>query len=449
MRAIAAIARKDLRLLFRDKGDVFFTFVFPVIIAVLFGFVFGGGGGGGGKIDLAVVRESDSALARGLADDLARDASFETAAYPTRESAADAVRAGNVTAAVILPKSLDAGLEGLFSGQGIAIDAVVDPSRRAEAGLIQGKLNELAFRQFPKLFANGDEMKRAFSAARTSIASARGMSPTQKLLGAGMITAAESFTSSIGERSIGESDRAGDGAGDGAVDGAVDGAGNNNANASFTPIRVTVEELAPRAGRPRASFDVTFPQGIVWGLAGCFGAFAASLVTERARGTLDRLRLAPITAFHLISGKAIACLVAGLLVQALVFAVALTFFGAQIAQPAMLMVACFASAFAFAGLAMALAAFCRTEAEANGAGRGAILILALIGGGTIPLFFMPPFLRTLSYGSPFRWAVAAIEGPFWRDTPVSEQIVPLIVLISIGFLGWIVGARGLWRPFSR
>lgn len=436
MRAIAAIARKDLRLLFRDKGDVFFTFVFPVVIAVLFGFVFGGGGGGGGKIELAVVRESDSALARGLADDLASDVSFETAAYATRELAADAVRAGKVTAAVILPKSLDAGLEGLFSGQGIAIDAVVDPSRRAEAGLIQGKLNELAFRQFPKLFANSAEMSRAFSAARASIAEARGMSPTQKLLGAGMITAAESFTSSMGDP-----EKSGEGAD------ATNG--NTNADSSFTPIRVTVEELAPRAGRPRASFDVTFPQGIVWGLAGCFGAFAASLVTERARGTLDRLRLAPITAFHLISGKAIACLVAGLLVQALVFAVALTFFGSQIAQPAMLIVACFASSFAFAGLAMALAAFCRTEAEANGAGRGAILILALIGGGTIPLFFMPPFLRTLSYGSPFRWAVAAIEGPFWRDTPVAEQLTPLAVLMAIGFLGWIVGARGLWRPFSR
>lgn len=436
MRAIAAIARKDLRLLFRDKGDVFFTFVFPVVIAVLFGFVFGGGGGGGGKIELAVVRESDSALARGLADDLASDVSFETAAYATRELAADAVRAGKVTAAVILPKSLDAGLEGLFSGQGIAIDAVVDPSRRAEAGLIQGKLNELAFRQFPKLFANSAEMSRAFSAARASIAEARGMSPTQKLLGAGMITAAESFTSSMGD-----AEKSGEGAD------ATNG--NTNADSSFTPIRVTVEELAPRAGRPRAAFDVTFPQGIVWGLAGCFGAFAASLVTERARGTLDRLRLAPITAFHLISGKAIACLVAGLLVQALVFAVALTFFGSQIAQPAMLIVACFASSFAFAGLAMALAAFCRTEAEANGAGRGAILILALIGGGTIPLFFMPPFLRTLSYGSPFRWAVAAIEGPFWRDTPVAEQLTPLAVLMAIGFLGWIVGARGLWRPFSR
>jgi len=439
MRAIFAIARKDLRLLLRDKGDVFFTFVFPVVIAILFGFVFGGGSNSGSKLELAVVRESDSVLALGIEEDLANDAAFETTAFPTRDAAADAVRAGKVTAAVILPKSLDSGLEGLFSGQGIAIDAVVDPSRRAEAGLIQGKLNELAFRQFPKLFANPTEMSRAFSAARSSIASARGMSPTQKLLGAGMITAAESFTSSIGDEDASANASGGGG-------GANNAAGNT---ADFTPIRVKVEELAPRAGRPRASFDVTFPQGIVWGLAGCFGAFASSLVTERARGTLDRLRLAPITAFHLISGKAIACLLAGLLVQALVFAVAIIFFGSSVAQPAMLVIAAFAASLAFAGLAMALAAFCRTEAEANGAGRGAILILALIGGGTIPLFFMPPFLRTLSYGSPFRWAVAAIEGPFWRDTSVGEQIVPLIVLFAIGFLGWIIGARALWRPFAR
>jgi ABC-2 type transport system permease protein len=435
-RIIAAIAAKDLRLLLRDKGDVFFTFFFPVVIAILFGFVFGGGNSKGSPMPIALVVESDSKLARGIAEDLAADASFETVSYATRDEACEAVRGGKATAAIVLPASLDAGLEGLFAGQGIAIDAVVDPSRRAEAGLIQGKLNELAFRQFPRLFADRTEMSRAFAAARRSIAEAPGMTPTRKLLGATLVSAAENFSGSM-------TDDAKDSAGGG------EQAGGSGSTPGFTPIRVTVEELAPRAGRPRAAFDVTFPQGIVWGLAGCFGAFASSLVSERARGTLQRLRLAPIGAFHLISGKAIACLVTGLLVQALVFAVALVFFGARIAQPAMLVVACFAAAFAFAGLAMALAAFCRTEAEANGAGRGAILILALIGGGTIPLFFMPPFLRTLSYGSPFRWAVAAIEGPFWRDTPVAEQLAPLAVLVAIGFLGWIVGARGLWRSTSR
>ena len=97
---------------------------------------------------------------------------------------------------------------------------------------------------------------------------------------------------------------------------------------------------------------------------------------------------------------------------------------------------------------MMLAGFCRTEAEANGAGRGAILILAMIGGGTIPLFFMPPLLKTLSFGSPFRWAIAAMEGPFWRDTPIAEQTTPLLVLLAIGVGGFVVGCRAIGRPFA-
>ena len=69
MRAVLAIAGKDLRLLLRDKGEVFFTFVFPIIIAIFFGMVFGGGGGGGrGAIALALVVESDAPLAARLAD---------------------------------------------------------------------------------------------------------------------------------------------------------------------------------------------------------------------------------------------------------------------------------------------------------------------------------------------------------------------------------------------
>jgi ABC-2 type transport system permease protein len=212
---------------------------------------------------------------------------------------------------------------------------------------------------------------------------------------------------------------------------------------------VTIAELPPRLGQPRSSFDVSFPQGLVWGLAGCIGAFASSLVLERSRGTLARLRLAPITGAHLLAGKGLACFLAAMMVQAMLIGMAVVAFGSTVAQPSMLAVACVAGAFAFSGIAMLIAGICRTEAEANGAGRGAILILAMIGGGTIPIFFMPPLLRTLSYGSPFRWVVAAIEGPFWRDTAPAEQVMPLVVLAGIGLLGFLVGMRGISRPFGR
>ncbi|MFM7132757.1 MAG: ABC transporter permease, partial [Planctomycetota bacterium] len=268
--------------------------------------------------------------------------------------------------------------------------------------------------------------------ARAAIASAE-MSAARKLQASAMIAAAEAFTRPAEEAPSASPSDSPASPGDG----------------GFSPIAVDVTELPPAAGKPRSAFDVTFPQGAVWGLAGCVGAFAASLVVERTRGTMARLLLAPISRAHLVAGKGLACFLAALVVQAMLVGLAVVGFGSSIAQPAMLAVACIASAFAFAGLAMALAGFCRTEAEADGAARGAILILALVGGGTIPLFFMPPLLRTLSYGSPFRWAVMALEGPFWRDLSVAEQIAPLAVLAAIGAAGFAFGSFALARSATR
>lgn len=419
MRAILAIARKDLRLMFRDKGDVFFTFVFPVLMAMLFGVVFSGGMGGGGRIAIALVVESSAPVAAGLAEDLEGSASFEVTRMATRDEAIEAVRSGKATAAVILPASMQAGVDRLFAGGGVPIEAVVDPSHRAEAGLIQGTLTELAFRRFPSLLGDDAQSRRMFDSVRASMAASKELSAAQKLAGSALVTTAESFMKS----------------GPGIAAGGPGGTGG------WSPVQLKMQELPARIGAPRSSFDVSIPQGMVWGIAGCVGAFASSIVTERVRGTLARLRLAPITRMHLVAGKGLACFATALLVQVLLLAIAVLLVGAKVAQPGMLAVACTLAAFAFAGLAMLIAGFCRTEAEANGAGRGALLLLALIGGGTIPLFFMPPILQTLSYASPFRWAVIAIEGPFWRDAAPAAQVTPLVVLAALGLGGFALGSR--------
>lgn len=393
-----------------------------------------GGGPRRAQIEIALVVASDSRFAQDLARALEEDGTFLVERVATREAAVALVRAGDASAAVVLPDSMQRGLDGLFAGAGIEVEAVVDPARRAEAGLIQGKLNELAFRQMPSLFADRAQMERMFAGARAAIASAE-MSAARKLQASAMIAAAEAFTRPSEEAP--------------SASNASTASPASRGDGGFSPIAVDVTELPPAAGKPRSAFDVTFPQGAVWGLAGCVGAFAASLVVERTRGTMARLLLAPISRAHLVAGKGLACFLAALVVQAMLVGLAVVGFGSSIAQPAMLAVACIASAFAFAGLAMALAGFCRTEAEADGAARGAILILALVGGGTIPLFFMPPLLRTLSYGSPFRWAVMALEGPFWRDLSVAEQIAPLAVLAAIGAAGFAFGSFALARSATR
>ena len=73
------------------------------------------------------------------------------------------------------------------------------------------------------------------------------------------------------------------------------------------------------------------------------------------------------------------------------------------------------------------------------AGNAIVLVLVMIGGGTIPLAFMPPFLRAASQASPFSWAILAIEGAVWRGFAFTEMLAPLGILLFIGALGLVLG----------
>ena len=91
----------------------------------------------------------------------------------------------------------------------------------------------------------------------------------------------------------------------------------------------------------------------------------------------------------------------------------------------------------FTSIAMMIAAVFRTSGGVEGAGRAIILIMALIGGGSIPFVFMPPAMRSLSVISPFRWAIAAIEGPLWRGGSIADQAIAIgaVALVGVGCAG--------------
>ena len=56
IRAVLALAGKDLRLLSRNRATLFFALGWPVLMALFFGYVFGGGGEKG-RIPVVVVDE--------------------------------------------------------------------------------------------------------------------------------------------------------------------------------------------------------------------------------------------------------------------------------------------------------------------------------------------------------------------------------------------------------
>lgn len=446
---------KDLKLLVRDKAAAFFTFGFPLFIAILFGVIFGGGGGSG-KMKIAVVNEDGGPASLAFADDLTMDAALDvvrgrgsdsrytsiaTDIIPfTRDEAIAQVRRGNVRAAVIVPKGFEEKTANMFGGGGLEVEAVVDPSAKAEAGLLTGKLNEIGFKTMARAFNDPGVMKTRMDAARASILKSEGLSATQKAMFTTMFGSIEAVS---GMRGAGDGKKKDEAPASAASDGAAKDSKSSDESASgpggWRPVKVSVSELAEEQNQPRNSYEVSFPQGIVWGLMGCVTAFGAGLASERSAGTLMRLMMAPLSRGSILFGKGLACFLACLMVQVMVLELGAIIFKIQIRQPMVMAVVVLVGSVGFTGVMMLIAGLSRTEGAAQGAGRAVLIVLALIGGGSIPLAFMPPFMQTLSGISPFKWETLAIEGALWRGLSLAEMALPLGVLAGVGIVGWVVG----------
>lgn len=431
-----AIAINDLRLLFRDKAAAFFTFAFPLLFAIFFSFVFkGGGGGGGGKMSVAVLDEDATEPSARLVADLKADEALETTTVTSRQAGTDLVRKSNATALIIVPKGFAEGANGMFTGGKMPLEAVVDPSRTAEAGLLTGKLNELAFRQMSTMFTDNRRMKDMLDKARGQVKTfAPDGSPRSDAF-LKFFEGADGLSAQL--EAIQKEDAAKP-----SKDPASKGPGFNPVDVKITQLQVESTDDTAKKDSPRQSTDFSFPQGIAWGLMGCVIGFAASLTSERRRGTLIRLTTAPISKAQILGGKALACFFACLAVQVMLIGVAIAM-GSHVWSWPTLLVAILSAAIGFVGMSMLLASLAGSDEGAGGMARAVPMILAMIGGGTIPLFAMPPFVKTISNISPFKWAIYAVEGGMWRGLSPVEMLLPCGILVGLGIVCFAIGVKRL------
>ena len=114
-------------------------------------------------------------------------------------------------------------------------------------------------------------------------------------------------------------------------------------------------------------------------------------------------------------------------------------------DPGVLLVSLAASCLCFVGITMMVSAMGRTEEAVGGASWGILLVMSMIGGGMLPLMFMPSWLKTLSNFSPVKWGILSIEGGIWRGLTYSEIVLPVGVLLGIGTLCFVIGVTLLNR----
>lgn len=419
MNPVLAIAKKDLRCLVRDKQGLFWALAFPLVMALFFGAMYGGSDEGRGAMKLAVVDDDGTAASQAFVARLTRQASLRVT--PSDADAARArVRKGDATAALRIEKGF--GEASLFSGTPPRFGLLVDPARVAEAGMLEGLVTQAFFEGMRDVMAEPAKARDEVRRAAQQVAGSGDLTGTQRALFGAFFGALDRFLVDLPEQGL-------------------TGAGNT----PFGGPTITREDLSRDDERPRSAWEVTFPQAILWGLLGLIITFAVSMVRERQDGTLLRLRVAPVSLGQVLAGKGLAYAIATQVVVAILITLAVALFGLRIGSFPLLLVAMLATAVGFTGLMLLFSTLGKTIPAVSGVCSAFMVFAAMLGGGMIPLFFMPSWMQSVSHVSPVKWSILAFEGALWRGFDLGEMALPCAVLVGIGLVAGFGGARLMRR----
>ncbi len=441
MSQILSIALKDLKVLMRDPTGVFFIIGFPILMGLFFGSMMSGINSGGSRsaMKVALVDNDRSEQSAEFLDLLKENGKLELVPGEL-EASKENVRKGRVVGVVALEKGFGERV-GLFWGEPPEIQLGMDPSRGAEAAMLQGYIMQAVGTMTGQRFAEPKLFRTSIDSAREQAKSDDSLNPINRQLLLGFLGSVDSMLENVENLQTKQEG--------GADEQAMSQPGFQFANVTEIDISRQVDPKSQEGQIQKitSQWDISFPQAMLWGILGCIAGFSTSIARERATGTMTRLQVAPISKFKILAGKALACFLAVLFVIAMMSCLGY-FLGMRPGNVVHLVIAALSVAVCFVGIMMTLSLVGKTEQSVSGLGWMANMVMAMIGGCMIPVMFMPDIIKRISVLSPVRWAISAIEGAIWRDYSFAEMMVPCGVLLGIGAVGMIVGSVILSRRLS-
>jgi len=424
MAAVLALAGKDLKLLVRDKVGLFFTGFFPILYASFFGMIFSGQGGDSEPLKVTVLDLDNTPDSQRFLEHLKAGGELNCTSVASEAAANDAVRRGRVVACIVLPAGFGERYARPFARGMAELELRVDPSRQAETGMLQGMLTGALFRGFQELMTDPNAMTSFIDDSLAELDAAGELDSSSAGALRLFLPALKSFTQVMS-----------------AAGGSASGGSGAAGWSALLEPKVVVTSVQRRRFGPKNAYEISFPQGIVWGMMGCAAGFGIALVQERTSGTLTRLRTSPIAPMQILAGKALACFLMTVLVASGLLAFGVAVFGVRPASWPLLGLAIFCSATMFVGIMQLLSVLGKTEQSAGGIGWAVLTVMAMLGGGMVPLFVMPGWMQQLASISPIKWVVYSLEGAMWRGFSVAEMITPCVILVVIGLVTFAIGTR--------
>ena len=432
MNAFIALVRKDLVLHFSNRRAVLMSVVAPILIAAFFGSLFGPSDKGPAQIPVVLTDLDQSELSARIVANLRNDPSLRLSEAPAAAAQAQ-VRAGKQRAAVLLPAGFGAQASRALFGAAAKPEVLVfyDPSQAMVLPMVKGLLAQHVVEPVSQ---------SAFSSASPVVRDLR-----EQLQQAGNLPeerrqALVSMYDSIARVQ--------------ALPAPASAAPASAADAAANPPRglgipfstrdeAAVSELGAQYNSYAHSFAGMGVQFIL--LMGV--DMGVGLLLMRRMGLWKRLRAAPLSRAQLLGSRIASCALIGLIVFAVVYAVALAFFGVRISGSVPGFVAVLvAFALLTSSFGLMIAALGRTPEATRGLAILATLLMVMLGGAWVPSFIFPPWLQKVSMWMPTHWAVDGLDAMTWRGLPLQAALLPVAALLGFTLLFSAVAlARFQWE----
>jgi len=441
------LARKDLRVYFRDRTAVLLGFGLPIVLATVFGGAMGaiGGGDGVGRVELVVQDDDQSDASRELIAELKGSKGLRIDLLdPAEEATArQRVAEGDSPAGLFIGSGFGAALE---DGATPPLTLYRDPGKTIEQQIIAGNL-------IPAFFgAMGERAGKLMGRKilETVDFPLIGRERAQSILDESW----ERMESLVGELEPEPEPEPAGAPQDGTK--ATTEAEDDDEDFDFASgvaevFGVAVEDVvggdehsaAQRRAQQANAVAGMAVMMLLFGLIACGG----TLLSEEADGTLDRLRLAPGSPRAILIGKFLFTWTVGLAQLVILFLYGRMIFDVPIFEaPVALVVLSAAVAAACTGFGVLFAVLARSQKQLEGLSTIVVLTMSALGGSWWPLAITPEWYQFLGHFTLNAWAMDGYQALFWYGQGLTGILTEVGVLLGIAAVTMLLALRLFdWR----
>ena len=408
MRNAWLIARLDLLIFLRSRGNLLQLLLIPVILTLVLGYALARDGDGPQRIRLDLLDEDRSARSARLAAALlaqgpalrlcpvaGEDCDWPVEASPSLATALERVRQGAADALLHIPPGFGAALA---SQQQVTLPLYTT--------------------------AAVPQTDPAWNAAQAALQRVNGVTAaavTGAELHAALALAAEGRADYV----LAVQNRA------------ADTWAEHDSLVRVTQTAATASESAIPGGFTQsvpgvATFYVLFS---------VMGGGISVLIRERRDGTLARMATLPLRRSEVIGGKILARFITGILQFLIVFAVGVAT-GLDFGRSPLALILLMASyTLAITALGLVLGSRLKNEEQASLLTAMLAMVLAALGGAWWPLSIAPQFMQTLGRLTPVAWAMDGFQQLISRGGGLEDVLLHLAILSGFALVFFMLGLR--------